>query len=197
MVASSNTVYVPRNVKQSTAGETDRNIKSYKNVLENELFTRDNKNKLKHDNKMLCSKGVHFVRWSLTPLTITKDAYRKEEYSGNTVDLFLEGCFVRISVGTPAIFNEVFHNVPWTLQANTVIVLQLGHDRFLLNPLKFIIHQSSYHPPLFNRNTDSGTITHKRIWHKTNVNSGFCSYEPSSVLCKPNFIVKCMETLSL
>jgi hypothetical protein len=30
-----------------------------------------------------------------------------------------------------------------------VIVPQSGHDRFLPKPLKFIIHQPSYHPALY------------------------------------------------
>jgi hypothetical protein len=140
----------------STAGQTDRNIKPHKNVLENELFSRYNKNKLKHYNTMLSSKGVHFVLWSLNALNYNKRSLPKEENSGNTVDLFLEGCSVRISVGTPAIFTKDFHNAPWTLQANTAIVSRSGHDPFLLNSFKFIIHQSSYHPTLFNRNIDSG-----------------------------------------
>jgi hypothetical protein len=39
-------------------------------------------------------------------------------------------------------YPEVLHGSPQFLTVNTGIVPQLGHDRFLPNPLKFVYHPS-------------------------------------------------------
>jgi hypothetical protein len=56
--------------------------------------------------------------------------------------------------GTPATLTEVCHGFRQSLQANTGIVYQLGHDCFLPNPFKFTIHLSPYHSTLYSLATD-------------------------------------------
>jgi hypothetical protein len=63
----------------------------------------------------------------------------------NTLDLLFGRCSVRISSMTPAILTDDFRDFPQTLQENVGILPQLGQNRFLPNPLKFIIHLSSSH----------------------------------------------------
>jgi hypothetical protein len=57
-------------------------------------------------------------------------------------------CHPRLAVRleTPAIL--VSGGFPQSLQTNSGLVLKLSHDRFLPDPLKFIIYQSSYHSML-------------------------------------------------
>jgi hypothetical protein len=55
----------------------------------------------------------------------------------------------RISAETQDIPTEVFRGLPQSVQANDRILSQLGHGRFLQNPLQFIIHLSSYDSTLY------------------------------------------------
>jgi hypothetical protein len=53
-----------------------------------------------------------------------------------------EGCSVRISAGIPTIPIELFRSFPQTLQSNTRLVPQLGHDRPFLYSLQFYGHST-------------------------------------------------------
>jgi hypothetical protein len=57
--------------------------------------------------------------------------------------------YFRISARKPVILTEAFHGSPQPLQANTGIVPQLGHYRFLSNSIQIIVHQSPYHSTLY------------------------------------------------
>jgi hypothetical protein len=56
---------------------------------------------------------------------------------------------VLVSVGTAAILTAVFRGFPQSFQANARILPRLGYYPFLPNPFKFIIHLSTYWPPLY------------------------------------------------
>jgi hypothetical protein len=81
--------------------------------------------------------------------------YRADTCSGNALHLYSRGCSLRISAGTPAILIEAFRVFSQSLQANTRIILRLRRERFLLNSLQFIIHQSTWHSALSGLLTDS------------------------------------------
>jgi hypothetical protein len=57
----------------------------------------------------------------------------------DALDLYSEvlGSNLGREIGHP----EVYHEFPQSLQANSGIILRLGHDRFLPNPFTFIIHK--------------------------------------------------------
>jgi hypothetical protein len=52
--------------------------------------------------------------------------------------LVFRKCSVRIPVTT--VLTDIFHAFPQSLQENADAVLRLGNERFLPNPLQFIIH---------------------------------------------------------
>jgi hypothetical protein len=56
---------------------------------------------------------------------------------------------IRISVGTSAMLAEGFPSFPQLLHANARAVPRSGQDRILANPLRFIIHLSSYQSKLY------------------------------------------------
>jgi hypothetical protein len=56
-----------------------------------------------------------------------------------------------------------FRGLPQSLQANARTLSRLGHDQFLPNPFRFIIHLSSYHSVLYNVASDS--VVNKEITH--------------------------------
>jgi hypothetical protein len=58
--------------------------------------------------------------------------------------------WVRISPGSSAIPSEDFHGVSQPLQENARVELHLDRGQFVSNNSRFIIHQSSYHPTLYN-----------------------------------------------
>jgi hypothetical protein len=51
--------------------------------------------------------------------------------------------------------SEVFREFPESLQANTGVILRLGHNRILPNPFQFTIHLLSYHSEVCSLATDS------------------------------------------
>jgi hypothetical protein len=77
----------------------------------------------------------------------------------------------RLSDGTPVILIEAFRVFSQSLEANSGIILPLCQERFLLNFLQFIIHQSSWHSALSGLLTDSAvkrpefpfTLPHKNV----------------------------------
>jgi hypothetical protein len=60
-----------------------------------------------------------------------------------------------------------------SLQTNAGIVPRLGHNRFLPNPFQFIIHDSSYYPPLYSLDTER-VVNTKKITTKKNEISEQC-----------------------
>jgi hypothetical protein len=91
--------------------------------------------------------------------------------------------------------TEVFRGFPQSLQANTRIIPEFGHDRFPPNPFKFIFHQSSRHSMLdynLDTSTEPSNKTEKKNRNVTasqqalQVSIRISSYEFSSVnLCLP------------
>jgi hypothetical protein len=57
----------------------------------------------------------------------------------------------RISAETSAILSEVLRGFPQTFKTNAATVPRLGDNRFLQNPLKFIIHVLRHSSTLYNR----------------------------------------------
>jgi hypothetical protein len=63
---------------------------------------------------------------------------------------------VQISAGTPDVLTEVSHGVPHYSQTNAKIVSRLGHNSFLINSFKFIIHLPYHHPTVCSLDTENG-----------------------------------------
>jgi hypothetical protein len=55
--------------------------------------------------------------------------------------------FEQYSFRIETVLTQVIHGLPRSLQANVGDITS-GHDRYIQNISKFIIHQSSYHPTL-------------------------------------------------
>jgi hypothetical protein len=70
-------------------------------------------------------------------------------------DLYLGGGDQFVSRLVRRLPKFFFCCFPQSIQATTGMVPRLGHDRFLPNPFRIIIHQSSYHLTLYSLATNS------------------------------------------
>jgi hypothetical protein len=94
--------------------------------------------------------SVH--KWIKTPLThsTVTVALQQHDWAGcrsSDLDLHSGGARFKFRSGH-RLSRQVYRCFPRILQANAGVLLQFGHNRFLPNPLEFIIRHPSYRLPI-------------------------------------------------
>jgi hypothetical protein len=97
-----------------------------------------------------------------------------------------------------AVMTKGLRDFPQSLQPNAMMISRLGHDNFLPNPFKFIIHRSSHHITLYSpiwcqprkiNSIHQTTVFHIWyasmfiMWEPPTVNQALPNHRPGTIRC--------------